>query len=166
VTASIGLVLAAFAGYMAEAKLTADIIAGAMAGWNKYLIVQLHLMLMGYQAARELERGDIAINVKLFGRLRPLLGRQELSLGAAQGTTVDDLLRNFFNYYPQARPEALERIWGSEDDKESLWMEVVPSYVFRHGWRVLLNGRPIQYVGGFDRPVQRDDTISIFPPTR
>ena len=40
VTASMGLVLASFSTYMFEAGLSAEVIAGAMAGWNKYLMVQ------------------------------------------------------------------------------------------------------------------------------
>ncbi len=166
VTASIGLVLASFAHYMSEARLPAEVIAGAMAGWNKYLMVQLHLMSMGYQAARAIEQGTETIQITLFGRLRPLLGRREISLCAEQGANVGDLLRKFFDYFPEARAEALERIWQAEEEHESMWMDVIPAYRPRPGWRVLLNGRNLEYSGGFELSASDGDTVAIFPPGR
>jgi molybdopterin converting factor small subunit len=166
VTASIGLVLASFARFMAEANLEADVVAGAMGGWNKYLMVQLHLMLMGYEAAKEMGRGDFPIKVALFARLRTLLGTSVASVQVDEGATMQDVLRKFFNYFPAIRNDALARAWQSEDEGESLWIEVVPVYRLKRGWRVLLNGRNVEYGGGLDQRMGAGDNVSIFPPGR
>jgi molybdopterin converting factor small subunit len=43
---------------------------------------------------------------------------------------------------------------------------VEKSYRVRGGWRVLVNGRDINYSGGLNHPIQPGDTVSIFPPGR
>ncbi|MBI3942424.1 MAG: MoaD/ThiS family protein [Chloroflexi bacterium] len=166
VTGSIGLVLAAFAQFMVDAGLPPETIGTAMAAWNKYLAVQLNQMLLGYHAARALAQGSLAIRCMLFGRLRSLLQVQELKIHVSEGTPVCDLLRKFFDYYPQIRPEALERVWSSEEKQNTLWTKVVSAYMPRPGWRVLLNGRDLSYSGGFVVPLQVGDQIAIFPPGR
>ncbi len=166
VTASIGLVLASFARFMSEASLSAEVIAEAMAGWNKYLAVQLNQMQLGYQVARELDRGDFSARITLFGRLRPLLGIRELQVCAEDSATAADVLRKFFSYYPQARPVALDPVWHSEEKGDALWMEVNTAYVPRPGWRVLLNGRDMNYAGGFGNRIHEGDEIAVFPPGR
>jgi len=166
VTTSIGLTLAAFARYMHEADLAAETIALAMAGWSKYLSVQLNQMLFGYQIAREFINGDFKVRLSLYGRLRSIVGAQELSIAAHTGDTVADLLRKFFNYYPQVRAEALDRLWHSEEKETSSWPEITPVYVPRRGWRVLLNGRDLAYERGFTAPVHKQDEIALFPPGR
>jgi len=88
VTASIGLVLASFARFMSEAHLPAEVIAEAMAGWNKYLAVQLNQMSLGYRVAQELDRGDFPVQITLFGRLRPLLGIRETQVHVEDGATA------------------------------------------------------------------------------
>lgn len=166
VVTSLGLVQAAFARYMAEAQLPAEVIAGAMAAWSKYLAVQLNQMLLGYHAARALDTGHFPVQFRLFGRLRPLLGTQEIQVWAEAGACVEDVLRKFLNYFPEARLEALDRVWHAVEKAETLWTEVVPAYVPRRGWRILLNGRDLSYAGGFHVPVQAQDEIAIFPPGR
>ena len=166
VTGSVGLVLAAFARYMSEAALPADVVASAMAAWSKYLILQLNQMLLGYHIARDLEEGAFSIRCSVYSRLRALLGTQEIRVGVQRGSIVAEVLRKFFGYYPQARPEALERLWRSEERSDTLWVEVTPIYVPRPGWRVLLNGRDLTYAGGFGIPIQEQDEIAIFPPGR
>jgi molybdopterin converting factor small subunit len=123
-------------------------------------------MLLGYGAALDMEQGSQPVQIILFGRLRDIVGHRELSLAVEEGGQISDALRKFFNYHPQVRPEALERIWQSEDERDSLWMEVVPAYRPRPGWRVLLNGRNVAYEGGFGMKVNDGDTISVFPPGR
>ena len=163
---SIGLVLATFARYMQEANLSGAVIAGAMAGWSKYLLAQLHMMQIGYEAARELENGRFPINVSLYGRLRRIADCQELSIWADENAQTGDIMTKFFNYLPQTRPEALERTWRSHDKEDSLWLETYPVYHPKGGWRVLLNGRDLNYNGGFATPIHAQDTIAIFPPGR
>lgn len=166
VTGSIGLVQAAFTRYMSEAGLPTGAVAPAMAAWGKYLAVQLNQMLLGYRIARELEEGSFSVRCSVYGRLRPLLGTQEIQVGARDGVSVADVLGKVFNYYPQARPEALDRVWRSEERSDALWVEVTPTYVPRSGWRILLNGRDLTYAGGFGIPVQEKDEVAIFPPGR
>ena len=167
ITTSIGLVGSTFARYMQEAQLPGDIVAPAMAGWNKYLSVQLQLMLLGYQIARDFDKGDIAIPVSLFGRMRGIVGAREITTRTKAGSPVEDILRKFFDYFPQARAEALKPIWHSHEKPNSSWVEVYPTYAPRPGgWRVLLNRRYLAYAGGFTTPIQAEDSISIFPPGR
>lgn len=167
ITTSMGMIGASFAHYLEEAALPGAVVAPALAGWNKYLSVQLQLMLRGYEVARELGRGDIAVPISLFGRMRNIVGSRELKAHTEEGSPVEDVLRKFFNYYPQARAEALRPIWHAHEKPESSWMEVYPSFAPRPGgWRVLLNGRDLAYAGGFKTTVQREDQISIFPPGR
>jgi molybdopterin converting factor small subunit len=130
-------------------------------------MVQLHLMSMGYQAAMDLRQGAIPIKIALFARLRKMLGTAEISVYVGQGATIQDVLRKFFNYYPPIRNDALEQIWQADDDRESLWMEVVPVYALKSGgWRILLNGRNVEYGGGLQQGVKAGDVISVFPPGR
>jgi len=166
VVGSIALVQASFAGYMQKANLPADAIAGATAAWSKYLAAQLNQMLLGYRVARDLARGEWPIRCSVFGRLRPLVGVNEVEVRAGSGATVADILRKFFNNYPLARYESLDRVWRSEEKAESLWMEVSPIYVPRLGWRVLLNGRDLDYAGGFTASVHEGDGVALFPPGR
>ncbi len=167
ITTSIGIVGATFARYMQEARLSGEVVAPAMAGWNKYLSVQLQLMLLGYQIARDFDIGDIAIPISLFGRMRSIIGAREITAHTTDDTLVEDILRKFFDYFPQARAEALQKVWHSHEKPDSSWVEVYATYVPRPGgWRVLLNGRDLAYAGGFTTQIHAKDTLSIFPPGR
>jgi molybdopterin converting factor small subunit len=152
---------------MQEAQLPGEVVAPAMAGWNKYLSVQLQLMLLGYQVARDFDRGDIVIPIALFGRLRRIVGTRLITAHTKDGGPVEDVLRKFFDYYPLARAEALQLIWHSHEKPDSAWVDVFPTYAPRPGgWRVLLNGRDLAFAGGFTTQVRAEDRISIFPPGR
>lgn len=167
VTASIGLMGAAFARCLGEAGLPGEVVAPALAGWNKYLSVQLHLMDMGYRAAMEFGSGDFPILFALFGRLRQTAGQRSIPAAARSGETMASLLRRFFNYVPELRAECLRPVWHSHEKADSAWVELFESYVpAPGGWRFLLNGRNAAYAGGFATPVGPNDTISIFPPGR
>jgi len=167
VTASIGLVGAAFARFMQEANLPGSVIAPALAGWNKYLSVQLQIMHLGYEIAQEYDKGDVAIPISLFGRIRSIIGQAQIVTHVHNNDSVETVLHKFFNYYPTARTFALERVWHSHENRDTDWVDVNPSFVPRsRGWRILLNGRHVIYAGGLGIPVQPQDTISIFPPGR
>jgi molybdopterin converting factor small subunit len=166
ITTSIGLTGAAFAATMQDAHLPGAVIAPAMAGWNKYLSVQLHLMQHGYEIAREFDDGAFVIPVSLFGRIRQLVGQQKLEITVRQNSTAADLLRKFFNYFPQTRAAALNPIWHSHEKPDSAWVDVFPAYIPRNGWRVLLNGLDLTYNGGFSAILHKNDKIDIFPPGR
>lgn len=166
VTASIGMVLATFAHFLNDAGLPAETIAQALAGWSKYLTVQLNQMALGYAIAREFSSGEFETRVTLFGRMRPLIGKNEIKIPLSPGASVHDLLKKFFDYYPQARPVVLDRVWQSHDKVDSLWVEVTPAYIPRNGWRILLNGRALGFEKGFNETVRKKDEIAIFPPGR
>jgi molybdopterin converting factor small subunit len=166
VVGSIGLVQAAFARYLAEAALPAEVVTGALAAWSKYLSVQLNQMLFGYWLAMDLKRGAWPVQCAVFGRLRPLVETPVTAVRANDGARVADILRKFFNYYPQTRGEALTRVWHSEENPHSAWPAISPAYVPQAGWRVLLNGRDVSYTGGFTQLVHAEDEISLFPPGR
>jgi len=166
ITTAIGMTGATFASYMQDANLPGDIVAPAMIGWNKYFSVQLHLMQHGYEIAKDYDDGAFAIPVTLFGRVRSLVGHHNLEITVRQNSTVEDLLRKFFNYFPQIRTEALNIAWQSHDKLDSDWMEVFPAYIPRNGWRVLHNGLDLNYNGGFTASIRENDKIDIFPPGR
>jgi len=166
VTGSIGLILASFAQFMQDANLSGDVIAPAMAGWNKYLMAQLHMMQLGYEVARDVDNGRYPIQVSLYGRLRRIANQQQLTIRVDNNAKISDLLVKFFNYVPQSRSEALERMWRSHDDEDSLWLETYPVYRPKGGWRVLRNGLDLNYNGGFAALINAQDTIAIFPPGR
>ena len=168
VTGSMGLVQATFAGAIAAEVRDAATAARALGGWAKYLSVQLNQMTLGYRVARALDNGDVPIRLNLFGRMRPLVGQNQLTVHTAEQTTAAEVLRKFFDYLPQTRSEALDRIWREVPPQraDSLWPEIVPVYVPKNAWRVLLNGRDLKYHGGFRVPVHAGDEMAIFPPGR
>lgn len=75
-------------------------------------------------------------------------------------------MRKIVSYYPLIRDEALDCEWEARMPGESLWEEDVPVYVPRRGWRVLLNGRDVQYERGFAMCVADGDVVALFPPGR
>ncbi len=167
VRASIGLLLANFARFMHEAGLPGEKVAPAMAGWSKYLSVQLHMMELGYEAARRMDEGKFPVTVRVYGVLRPKLPSALRPAWVHPGDTVETVLRKFFSYYPEARREVLDVVWEAEEKPDSLWMDVVPVYVPKMGWRILLNGREVAYLEqGVQTPVKEGDTVDIFPPGR
>lgn len=167
ITTSIGMMGAAFARCMTDAALPGETIGPAMAGWNKYLSVQLQMMLLGYEVARELERGEFAVSIALYGRLREMAGQATLPVRAAAGDTLEDVLRRFFNYSPQVRAETLQPVWHSHEKEDAAWIEVYQAYTPRPGgWRILLNGRNVAFDNGFATLISSGDTISVFPPGR
>lgn len=166
VTGSIGLVQASFARYLAEAGLPSDALAAALGAWSRYLSIQLDLMLLGYRAAVELGDGAVSVRCASYGRLRSLLNGRDVTVAAKPGAPLADVLRKLFNAYPEVRAEVLDRVWDEREPSSSLWAEVVPTYVPKPGWRVLLNGRDVRYDGGLARPVRAGDEVALFPPGR
>ncbi len=167
ITTSVGMMGAAFARCMHEAWLPGEVVAPAMAGWNKYLSVQLHLMDLGYRVAREFETGDFSVSFGLYGRLRHLAGWRTINAGASEGDTMEAMLRKFFNYVPHLRSAALRSVWHSHEKDNSAWVEVYQTYVpTPGGWRFLLNGRNAYFEEGFGVKINPEDVISLFPPAR
>lgn len=168
VTGAISLVNATFARFLQEEMAGHPAVPLALAGWNKVLTLHLHLMLHGYRTALEWDKGDFPLDVRLYGRMRSLVGRSQLTAQVAHGAQVEGVLRNFFNYFPQARREVFEDDWREKervDDAGRPWLVVEKQHRIRFDWRVLLNGRDVSY-GGLEQAVSPGDTVSIFPPGR
>ncbi len=171
VTGAISLVHAAFARFLAEEMPGAPVVPPALAGWNKMLAMHLQMMLDGYHAARDVDRGDFAVPVRLFGLVRAAAGRSELPIAVPIGATVADVLRKFFNYYPHIRGLVLEKREREADQPEGVgtpWVTLDRVYVVRNhpAWRVLLNGRNVAHLGGPDVSVSEGDDLQLFSPGR
>lgn len=169
VTGSISLVNAAFARFLSEELPGSPVIPAALAGWNKLLTMHQHLMNHGYRIARAWDAGEHTIRIELFGRMRRLSRQPQLQMGVSDGGQMGQVMEKFFNYFPQARPDVFSLRWlpGERlDERGTPWMTVQKTYRVQSGWRVLLNGRDMTYIGGLHQPVQAGDIISIFPPGR
>lgn len=166
VSGSIGLMLSAFSDRMTRAQLSSAVTGPAMGAWSRYLSAQLNQMLFGYRVAMDMKRGAAAIRCAFFGRLRALVDTSEVIVQTDAGAPVRDVLRKLFNYFPLARAEALERRWQFQERQDSAWADMTSTYMPRYGWRVLLNGRDLEYAGGFSARLGMADEISIFPPGR
>jgi molybdopterin converting factor small subunit len=166
VTGAMGLVLGAFARYLGESGMPGEVIAPAMSAWSRYLSVQLHLLQLGYQAALRLTEGPLAVRCAAYGRLRSYFGGRVVAVAASPGEQVRDVLRTLFNAYPEVRAEILDRVWDGGGLPDGRPEQVVPTYVPRAGWRVLLNGRDLRYAGGLQVPVAAGDEVALFPPGR
>jgi molybdopterin converting factor small subunit len=166
VTQSMGLVLGAFGEFLRDAQANAEQIARAMAGWNKYLMMQLALMHAGYEAARALDEGDLATGVRAYGRVRTVTRVPSLAVAVRSGGTLGDALRKVLNVVPDLREMMFERGWRDETPEKQEWPRVEPVFALRDGWRVLLRGRDARYAGGFDQKVGEGDEVDLFPPGR
>jgi len=169
VTGAISLVNATFAKFLSEEMPGAKVVPAALAGWNKVLSMHLHMMIIGYQAAIDLDTGDFPVEVGLFGKMRTVTGRQKLNIGLPEGGRLETALQKFFNYFPQAREEVFDIDWhGSErvDSTGTPWFTTEKVYTIKPMWRVLLNGRDLNYIGGPDVHISKGDEIDIFPPGR
>jgi len=169
ITGTISLVNATFARFLMEETPGDPIAPAALAGWNKVLSLHLHLMLMGYNAARALDTGDFPLQVLFFGTLRPIVGRHDLVVHLNEGDRVQHALEKIFNYFPNARRDVFDLEWEAGerlDANGTPWMTTKPVYRIKPMWRVLLNGKDISYVGGTDMRVAPGDELHIFPPGR
>jgi molybdopterin converting factor small subunit len=165
-TATVGLVLAAFARFMAEEGISPAVMGPALAAWNRFLGVQLHTMLSGYHAAAALRSSPLDVRCTAYGRLRPLLSGRSVDLGMMPESAVRDALRILFRAHPAVRAEVLDAVWDERPIADSSQAQVTPVYVPRPGWRVLLNGRDVRYDGGLDARLAPGDQVAIFPPGR
>lgn len=166
VTGSIGLVLGAFSDFILSAHSDARLVAQALAGWNKYLLLQLNQMQTGYELGCALDQGAHAIELRAYAMVRHLWGRERLIVHYDQGATVADVLRKTLDYALELRSIMFDESWESHESDADLWMRVRRCYTLRPGWRVQLNGRNLTFHGGFDQVLKAGDEITLFSPGR
>jgi len=169
VAGAISLAQASFASFMAAEMTDAALVTRALAGWNKFLTMHLHLMTVGYRAARALDEGDYDVTVSLYGRLRHMTQTDRVTVRLPTGARSEHVLRKFFDYFPETRAEVFDVDWQDGyrlDDQGTPWLTVDRVYYPRHNWNIRLNGRNLEYAGGLAAQVHPGDEVSIFPPGR
>lgn len=169
VTGSVSLVNATFAKFLLEEMPGNPVVPAALASWNKLLSLHLHMMLLGYQAARAWDDGELSIELSFFGRVRNYTRREKMIIHLPSDSRVETLLVRFFNYFPQMRPDVFDIEWLGKDrmDEDGRpWLVTEKTYRVRRGWRVLLNGRDISFENGLDTVIKKGDKVNIFPPGR
>ncbi|HEY53396.1 MAG TPA: hypothetical protein G4N94_08065 [Caldilineae bacterium] len=170
VLGSIALVQAHFAERILAAGHKPEVEVAAISGWNKYLMLQAYQMQAGYRVATALDEGTMAVEIKLFGRLQQVAGREQQTVRVHSDEVLVDALRKFFDYHPALRREFFETSWRTpEDDSAATWVtDFERVYVPKQGpyWRILLNGREVSYEDGFAAALNEGDVISLFPPGR
>jgi molybdopterin converting factor small subunit len=166
VTGSVGLIVSAFAGFITAAHRDPDLVGRALAGWNKYLLVQLNQMEFGYEAGKAMATGAHAIDVKAYAMVRHQWGRDGLTVRYQAGERVSDVLRKLLNFAPEVRAIMFDPEYEATDSDQDLWMRVHRHYKLRPGWRVQLNGKNLTFHGGFDQSLTPGDEITLFSPGR
>ena len=169
VTGSISLVNATFARFLLEEMPGNPIVPAALASWNKLLSLHLHLMLLGYQAARAWDDGHHPIDLSFYGRVRNYTRRDKMIMHLPQDSRMDVLLTRFFNYFPHMRADVFDIEWLDTDRLDDVgrpWLVMEKQYRVRKGWRVLLNGRDISFEDGLEAMIKEGDKVGIFPPGR
>ncbi|MEZ4629787.1 MAG: protoglobin domain-containing protein [Deinococcales bacterium] len=169
VQGAVAMVQAGFAKTLATEMSDANLLAYSLAAWNKVLQLHTHLMLHGYRMAVALDQGDIGIRTLLFGSVRSLARQQELRIQLPKQSTINHLLKKFFNYYPELRSAAFEREWHDKtvvDAEGRTWLEFETCYRVKPAWRVLVNGLDIEHGEGLNTSLNLEDEVCIFPPGR
>lgn len=166
VTGSVGLIVAAFADFIRAAGHPADEALLALSGWNKYLLIQLNQMHMGYEVGRSLLEGDQTIEIKAYAMVRHNWGRERLKVHFRPGETVADVLRKVLDFAPELRAVMFDEEWETVEQERDLWVRVQKHYKLRPGWRVQRNGKNLTFHGGFNQALQPGDQITLFSPGR
>jgi hypothetical protein len=170
VTGAISLIHAAFARILHDAMPGNPAAPLALAGWHKLLSMHLHLMQLGYRAARAVDEGDFAVRVALFGLVRQAAGVPSLDVRVTAGARVETVLRKFFDYYPRLRGLVFRTRWDDEEaaGDDSGWLALEKTYIVRTSpaWRVLHNGRNLCHVGGPVGAAAPGDVIALYSPGR
>lgn len=166
VSGGISLAHAAFAERIAAECADVRQVGAALAGWHKYLTMQLHMMLLGYAAGMARDQGAITVPVVLLGRLRHRLGAGEVPVRVPAGAPAADVVRRFFGCHPELRADVFTPVWA-ERESRSNWMHVERAYELRPHWHIWLSGHDLRFhPAGLHAPVAAGDHITISPPAR
>lgn len=166
ITGSVGLIVGAFAGFLTQGDHDRQQIALALSGWNKYLLIQLNQMHMGYEIGKALTDGEYIVPVKAYAMVRHHWGRDEVRVHFRPGERVAEVLRRLLDYVPELRPIMFDSDYEAFDHDQDLWLRVRRNYRLRPGWRVQLNGKNLTFHGGFQQTLNPGDEITLFSPGR
>ncbi len=91
----------------------------------------------------------MSINVKFFAIFRDLLGLKELQLeaGSKENLKLIDLLESLFQRF-------------GEDFRS----KILENGNIRPKVNIMINGRNIKFLDGFNSPLKDGDIVAIFPP--
>jgi len=90
----------------------------------------------------------IIVRVHFLFNLRSIVGEKEVLLKLENGSTIKDLMRLLIRQYG----EKLEKSLRIKDGKSDLSITI------------LVNGRNIDFIKGFETPLFNGDVVSIVPP--
>lgn len=166
ITGSVGLIVGVFADFIRGENFSAETVAFALSGWNKYLLVQLNQMHIGYVAGKALSEGQHTIDLKAYAMVRHHWGRDKLTVHFRTGDTVAHVLSKTLNFAPELRAIMFTPQWREVEHNQDLWMRMERYYSLIPGWRVQLNGKNLTFHGGFDQQLEPGDEITLFSPGR
>ncbi|MEX2720747.1 MAG: ubiquitin-like small modifier protein 1 [Candidatus Wukongarchaeota archaeon] len=91
----------------------------------------------------------MSINVKFFAIFRDLLGLKELQLeaGSKENLKLIDLLESLFQRFG-----------------ENFRAKILENGNIRPKVNIMINGRNIKFLDGFNSPLKDGDIVAIFPP--
>jgi molybdopterin synthase sulfur carrier subunit len=87
------------------------------------------------------------MEIKIYATLRDIVGEGSIHLNGVSEITVEEMLQKMFDLYPDLRGEFYKK------DGE-----------MHAAIHILINGRDMRYINGWDTVITRDDVVRIFPP--
>ena len=90
------------------------------------------------------------LSVRYILELRDIAGVKEEKLAVGDGSTIQDLLSFLFERYPDMRTVLVDKTFGQATPRV----------------RVLVNGRDMRFLNGFQTPLVAGDLVCVQPATR
>ncbi len=90
------------------------------------------------------------LSVRYILELRDIAGVKEEKLAVRDGSTIQDLLSFLFDRYPDMQTVLVDKTSGNPTPRV----------------RILVNGRDMKFLSGFQTPLAAGDLVSVQPATR
>lgn len=87
------------------------------------------------------------MEIKVYATLRDIVGGGSIRLDGVSTITVGEMLKKMFEKYPALKSE----FYKTNGDMHS-------------AIHILINGRDMRYIDGWDTVVTEKDVVRIFPP--
>jgi len=87
------------------------------------------------------------MEIKVYATLRDIVGGSSIHLNGVSEITVEEMLQKMFAQFPNLRSE-----FYMSDGK------------MHPAVHILINGRDMRYINGWDTVVTLQDVVRIFPP--